>query len=79
MKLDEQLAAKFECAKCRSSGGEASRFAATGTGFSRFFDIQHKKFITVSCRNCGYTEIYNPRIMEKQDRISDVIDFIFGG
>lgn len=79
MKLDDEIAAKFQCVKCKSSGGQVSRFAATGTGFSRFFDIQHKKYITVSCKNCGYTEVYNPEILEKKNRVMDVLDFIFGG
>jgi len=24
----------------------------------RFFDVQNKKFITISCTKCGYTEMY---------------------
>ena len=26
--------------------------------YSRFFDVQDKKFQAVSCAQCGYTEIY---------------------
>ena len=30
----------------------------TGTGFSRFLNVQNRKFLTVSCTNCKYTELY---------------------
>lgn len=79
MSVEDQLGAKFQCPKCKNSGGETSRFAATGTGLSRFFDVQHKRFITVSCRNCGFTEMYNPKILERSGKVGDVLDFIFGG
>ncbi|WP_446899808.1 zinc ribbon domain-containing protein [Clostridium sp. LBM24168] len=31
---------------------------ATGGNFAKIFDVQNKKFITVSCKRCGYTELY---------------------
>lgn len=79
MKLEDQLESKFICPKCNQQGGSADRFSATGTGFSKLFDIQHKKYVTLSCTNCGYTEIYNPEFLEGKDNVMDIIDFIFGG
>jgi len=79
MSLDQQLEQKFSCPKCNHNQGMADRFAATGTGFSKFFDIQHKKYVTLSCTNCGYTEMYNPEFLEGKDNLSDFLDFIFGG
>lgn len=78
MKLDEQLAAKFVCVKCKGSGATVKRIAATGTGISRVFDIQHNKFIAVSCQQCGFTELYNPEILEGKDTRGDILDIIFG-
>ena len=69
MNLDQELARRFVCAKCRSEGAHVKRFAATGTGLSRLFDIQHNKFVAASCTNCGYTELFNPHIL----------DLMFGG
>jgi predicted nucleic-acid-binding Zn-ribbon protein len=77
--LDEQLAQRFLCSKCEHHGAHVKRFAATGTGLSKMFDIQHNQFIAASCQNCGYTEIYNPEIMEGKSSLSDVFDVIFGG
>ncbi|HEU4743467.1 MAG TPA: zinc ribbon domain-containing protein [Meiothermus sp.] len=78
MKLDEALAERFVCPKCASKGAEVKRFAATGTGLSRLFDIEHNVFIAASCQNCGYTEIYNPEILEGKDNLGTVLDLLFG-
>ncbi len=79
LSIDDRLAARFICSKCGGSGAEVKRFAATGTGLSKLFDIQHNVFIAVSCRNCGYTEIYNPEILEGKDTASNILDVLFGG
>ena len=79
MTSDDELAARFVCAKCQYRGARTKRFAATGTGLSKLLDIQHNKFITVSCSNCGYTEIYNPDILESKSHVGDILDVIFGG
>ena len=39
--------------------------------FSKIFDIQNKRFTTVTCENCSYTEIYRT----KSSGIGDVFDF----
>lgn len=79
MELETQLSQKFTCPKCNNTGAETDSFAATGTGFARFFDVQNKRFITVSCSNCGYTEVYNQRVLKSKTTAGDVLDFIFGG
>lgn len=76
--LDQQLATRFVCAKCRASGGSVRRIATTGTGISRLFDIQRNRFIAVSCRRCGYTELYEPHVLGDQAQAMDVLDTLFG-
>lgn len=49
---------KWECPKCKNDTFEKDQFQATGGNFSKLFDVQNKKFITVSCSKCGYTELY---------------------
>jgi len=77
MELDENLGRRFVCSKCKSSGGITKRVATTGTGISKLLDIQHNKYIAISCRRCGYTEFYNPSILEEQSRLGDILDVIF--
>ena len=79
MKADELLAQRFVCSKCKSRGGRAKRIAASGTGLSKFFDIQHNHFVAISCHNCGYTELFNPEVLEGKRHLGNIVDILFGG
>ena len=48
----------WKCPKCDNRQFETDQFAATGGGLTKFLDIQNKKFTTVTCTRCKYTEIY---------------------
>jgi predicted nucleic-acid-binding Zn-ribbon protein len=48
----------FTCAKCAHHEYETNEFRATGGFLSKMFDIQNRKFTTVTCTHCKYTEIY---------------------
>ncbi len=65
----------YICPKCNNTSYEDGQFQATGGTFSKLFDIQTEKFTTVSCTNCGYTEIYK----RTSNTGENVIDFLFGG
>lgn len=65
---------QFECVKCGCTEYEADQFQATGGNFAKIFDIQNKRFITVSCVRCGYTELYK----DNHDDGSNILDFLFG-
>ena len=52
----------------------ADRLQATGGNFAKMFDIQNKKFVTISCCNCGYTELYRQTGGEGWD----LLDFLSG-
>lgn len=61
----------FVCPKCGNRQYESDQFQATGGNFAKLFDIQNKKFITVSCTNCGYTELYRT----DTDAAWNILDF----
>ena len=48
----------WKCPKCTNTEYETGQFAATGGGFSKLFDVQNKRFSTVTCTRCQFTEIY---------------------
>ena len=69
----EQL--QYVCPKCGNYHYETDQFQATGGNFAKIFDIQNKKFVTVICTRCGYTELYRGRSSEG----CDILDFLLGG
>ena len=40
---------QYVCPKCGNTQYESDQFQATGGNFAKIFDVQNKKFITVSC------------------------------
>ena len=66
---------QYICPKCGCRHYEHDQFQATGGNFAKLFDIQNKRFITVSCAQCGYTELYRAA----GDRGMDILDFLLGG
>ena len=63
----------FVCVKCGGRRYETDQFQATGGNFAKFFDVQNKKFVTVTCCDCGYTELYK----QPEDGAMNVLDFLF--
>ncbi len=49
---------KYICPKCGGTNYETDEIRTTGGRFSKIFDVQNKKFFTVTCVNCRYTELY---------------------
>ncbi len=64
----------YKCPKCGCEEYEQDQMRATGGIFAKLFEIQNKKFATISCKKCGFTEIYK----KKGKAISNVADFFIG-
>ena len=62
---------QYSCAKCAHSEYKTGELRTTGSGLSRFFNIQNQKYSTVSCKQCGFTELYR---LDGRG-IGNVIDF----
>lgn len=45
-----------------------------GGDFAKLFNVQNKKFVTISCRQCGYTELYRAQTGTGMN----VLDFLVG-
>ncbi len=52
----EQL--PYECPKCKNKHYEVSELRAAGGFWSKVFDVQSKRFTTVICTRCKYTELF---------------------
>ena len=56
---------QYSCAKCSPvlRAGEQTQLGTgelrtTGSGLTRFLNIQNQKYATVACTQCGYTDLY---------------------
>ena len=61
----------YECPKCGNRDYELGQLRATGNFLSKIFDIQSKKFTTVTCSRCKYTEIYKAQ----SSMLGNIFDF----
>ena len=61
----------WSCPKCSNTSYETDQFAATGGGLTKILDIQNKKFTTVTCNQCKYTEIYKA----EASMLGNIFDF----
>lgn len=65
---------QWVCPKCGCNAFEQDQFQATGGAFAKAFDVQNKKFIVISYRSCGFSELYKA----KSSTVVNVADFLFG-
>lgn len=49
---------KYNCTKCGCEHYETTPFKSSQGNYHKRFDIKSKKFVLISCKDCGYTEIY---------------------
>ncbi|WP_416208506.1 zinc ribbon domain-containing protein [Fodinibius sp.] len=61
----------WECPKCGNQHFEVDELSGTGGGVSKFFNVQTKKFTTVTCSSCKYTELYKG----ETSTLYNVLDF----
>ena len=70
---DQSQGQTFTCAKCGGSTCETGEVRTTGSGFSRFLNLQNQKFGFLACETCGYTEFYR---MDGSGRFATVFDIL---
>jgi len=48
----------YRCPKCGNTRCETGEMRATGGIVSKIFDVQNRRYSTVTCTRCRYTEMY---------------------
>ena len=48
----------YSCMKCKGTDYRSGELRTTGSGLTRFLNIQNQKYATASCKGCGYTELF---------------------
>ena len=61
----------YTCAKCSNTECDVGQFRAAGGFLGKIFDVQSKKFTTVTCTQCQYTEIYRA----SSSMLGNIFDF----
>jgi len=62
---------KYQCPKCGSKYFETSEIRATGSFATKLFNIQNKKFTTIICSQCKFTEFY----AVPSNKLGNILDF----
>lgn len=62
------------CPKCGHADASVGSISTTGSGLSKMFDVQTNTFRTVTCAECGYTELYK----DVGGSGSDLVDVFLG-
>ena len=66
----------WQCPKCNYYDYETDQFGATsGKVFSRMFNFQSRKFSTITCKKCQFTEIYKA----SPGKMENIFDILTGG
>ncbi|MBP97373.1 GTP-binding protein [Candidatus Poribacteria bacterium] len=63
---------KWECPKCQNSTCQTDEIAATGTGLTKFMNMQNRKFVAITCDRCKYTEFYKG----ESSMLSNILDIL---
>ena len=61
----------WQCPKCENPDFDTDEVAMTGSGLSKIFDVQNRKFTAVTCTRCSYTELYRA----DSSTLGNVFDF----
>jgi predicted nucleic-acid-binding Zn-ribbon protein len=61
----------YSCIKCSETKYRTGMLRTTGSGITRFLNIQNQKYASVSCVACGYTELYR----QDGSGIGNIVDF----
>ena len=77
--IEKILADEFVCSHCKTAGAHVERLSMSGTGISRLLDIQPYRYVFASCTNCGYTEVFNLKMLEEKDDLGLFLDVLFSG
>lgn len=70
MKANKKI--DYKCVKCGESRYESGEIRTTRGFWTKIFNIQNRKFISLSCNHCGYTEFYSK---DKAKTAENVLDF----
>jgi predicted nucleic-acid-binding Zn-ribbon protein len=64
----------YRCPKCSNQQYEIGEFRAPGGFWSKIFNLHQKRFSTITCSRCRYTEIFQA----DASMLGNIFDFFTG-
>lgn len=61
----------YICSKCKNIEFETGQLRAAGGFWTKLFNIQNLKFVSLTCKECGYAEFYKSRTKTAEN----ILDF----
>lgn len=62
---------KYKCPKCGNTHFETGEMRATGSFVTKLFNIQNRKFTSITCTRCRYTEFF----AASSNQLGNILDF----
>ncbi|QFU04918.1 hypothetical protein FIU82_07805 [Pseudoalteromonas sp. THAF3] len=56
--IAEKQGGDYQCPKCKCKGYEAGQLYAAADRLESILDYETGKYVTISCLDCGFTELY---------------------
>ncbi len=64
----------WQCPKCNHHACDVDKISTTGGMLTKWLNLQSKKFSTVTCKKCKYTELYKATT----NQLENIFDFLSG-
>lgn len=68
---DSPMSDRYRCPRCHHREYDTGELHAAGGFWSKIFDIQARKFTTVTCRRCHRTELFQ---VDRHTTLANVFD-----
>ncbi len=65
---------QYKCPKCNHTQCEIGEIRVTGGFWSKIFDVQGKRFSSVTCSKCKYTEFFKA----ESSMLGNIFDLFVG-
>ena len=69
----KRIEGSYTCVKCGHREHEVGSMHVSGGGFMAIFDIEDMKLTTVTCTQCGFTELYKKSVDDLLKMLADAI------
>ena len=66
---------QYSSDKCHATEHRTGEIRTTGSGLSRFLNLQNQKFTAISCSKCGFTELFRTDSGGALGNILDVLSY----